>query len=72
MSSKKVFIDLDAVKSELAKLGVNNPTEKALAINTKVKALISGYKERPSIAKEQYKSAELFHEHQHRGNNDDP
>lgn len=62
MSSKKVFIDLDAVKSELAKLGVNNPTEKALAINAKVKALISGYKERPSIAKEQYKSAELFHE----------
>ena len=62
MASKKVYIDLDAVESELAKLGVNNPAEEAQIINTKVRALISGYKERPSIAKEQYKSAKPFHE----------
>ena len=60
MASKKVYIDLDAVESELTKLGVANPAEEAQTINSKVKALISGYKERPSIAKEQYKSAKPF------------
>lgn len=62
MASKKVYINLDAVEAELVKLGVNNPAEEAQSINTKVKALISGYKERPSIAKEQYKAARPFHE----------
>ena len=62
MASKKVYIDLAAVKSELAQIGVSNPDEVAQDINSKVKALISGYKERPSIAKEQYKSARPLYE----------
>ena len=62
MASKKVYIDLVAVESELAKIGVSNPNEVAQVINSKVKDIISGYKERPSIAKEQYKSARPFHE----------
>ena len=45
MASKRVYIDIDIVKSELEKLGVNNTEEAAMAINSKVKALISGYKE---------------------------
>ena len=60
MAQKKVYIDLNVVKSELEKLGVSNAEEEALVINSKVKTLLSSYKEKPSIAKEQYKSAKPF------------
>lgn len=62
MVSKKIYIDIDTVRSELSKLGVSNPDEEAQVINSKVKALIAGYKERRSIAKEQYKAAKPFSE----------
>ncbi len=57
MASNKLYIEQKTVISELEKLGVRNAEEEAFAINAKVKALISGYREKPSIAKEQYKSA---------------
>ena len=60
MPTKKVFIDADAVKSELKKLGVDNVDEEVLSINAKVKGILSGYKETATIAKEQYKSAKPF------------
>ena len=60
MAPKKVYIDIDAVKSELEKLGVSNAEEEALVINSKIKAIIANYKEKPSISKEQYKSALPF------------
>lgn len=62
MASRKVYIDIDLVESELAKLGVANPTEEAQTINTKVRALVSGYKKRTSIANEQYKEAKPFYD----------
>ena len=62
MASKKVYIDFAAVESELTSLGVSNPEKEAQAINSKVKSLILGYKERPTIAKEQYKTAIPFSE----------
>ena len=40
MASKKVYIDLVAVESELAKIGVSNPNEVAQVINSKVKDII--------------------------------
>ncbi len=62
MASKKVYIDIATVKSELEKFGVTNSDEEALAINSKVRAILSSYKEKPSIAKEQYKEARPFFE----------
>lgn len=60
MASKKTFIDINAVTSELQRLGVTNAEEEALNINSKVKTILFGYKEKKSIAKEQYKSAAPF------------
>ena len=60
MAKKKVFIDTEIVLEELKKLGVSDPDKVANAINSKVKSLISEYKEKPSIAKEQYRSAMPF------------
>jgi len=62
MASKKVYIDIEAVKSELERLGVSNSDGAALEINAKVKSLLASYKEKPSIAKEQYKMARPFYE----------
>ena len=62
MASKKIFIDINAVTSELERLGVTNAKAEALVINTKVKTILSGYKEKKSIAKEQYKTAKPFFE----------
>ncbi len=52
MASKKTFIDINAVTSELQRLGVTNAEEEALNINSKVKTILFGYKEKKSIAKE--------------------
>lgn len=62
MASKKVFIDINAVVSELERLGVSNAEAEALLINSKIKNILSGYKDKKSIAKEQYKSAKPFFE----------
>lgn len=62
MASKKVFIDINAVVSELERLGVPNAEVEALSINSKIKNILSGYKDKKSIAKEQYKSAKPFFE----------
>lgn len=62
MASKKIYIDTDFVTLELKKLGVSNAEEEALKINSKVKAIIAEYKEKPSIAKAQYFCAKPFYE----------
>lgn len=60
MATKKVYIDRERVLEELKKIGVSDPDKVADTINSKVKALISEYKDKPSIAKEQYRSAIPF------------
>lgn len=60
MATKKVYIDTETVLEELKKIGVSDPDKVANAINSKVKSLISEYKEKPSIAKDQYKEATPF------------
>lgn len=62
MASKKIYIDTDFVILELKKLGVSNAEEEALNINSKVRAIIAEYKEKPSIAKAQYLCAKPFYE----------
>lgn len=61
MPKKSVYIDLNAVISQLEKFGVTDAEKEALAINSKVKSLIAGYKKRHTIAMDQYNSAIPFH-----------
>lgn len=60
MKSQHMYINIDSVKSALEKIGVENADEEAMVINSKVKNIISNYKTKKSIAKEQYKSAKSF------------
>lgn len=60
MPTKKVYIDIDAVKSELQKLGVSDLDKEVMVVNAKVKTLLSSYKQKSTLAKEQYKTAQPF------------
>lgn len=65
MPTKKIYIDLDAVTSQLKKLGVSQAEKEALEINSKVSSLIASYKKRKSIAIDQYNEAKPFSEVYH-------
>lgn len=62
MPTKRKYIDLDAVTSQLEKLGVSRADEEAMVINAKVASLISSYKKRKTIAMKQYDEAKPFNE----------
>lgn len=60
MASKKNFIDLEKVKSELQKYGVEDVDSEIEKIEKQVKSTLNSYKEKNKIAREQYKNAIPF------------
>ena len=63
MATKKVYIDRERVLEELKKIGVSDPDKVADTINSKVKALISEYKDKP-ITRTNYRQDERDSGHQ--------
>ncbi len=62
MASKKNFLDLEKVKSELQKYGVEDVDSEIEKIEKQVKSTLNSYKEKNKIAREQYKNAIPFSE----------
>lgn len=60
MASKKNFLDLEKVKSELQKYGVEDVDSEIEKIEKQVKSTLNSYKEKNKIAREQYKNAIPF------------
>ncbi|AGT43140.1 DNA methyltransferase [Treponema pedis] len=60
MASKKSFIDLEKVRAELQKYGVENIDSVIEKIEKQVKTSLNSYKEKNKIAREQYKEAVPF------------
>lgn len=60
MASKKNFLDLEKVKSELQKYGVEDVDSEIKKIEKQVKSTLNSYKEKNKIAREQYKNAIPF------------
>ena len=60
MASKKNFLDLEKVKSELQKYGVEDVDSEIEKIEKHVKSTLNSYKEKNKIAREQYKNAIPF------------
>ena len=60
MPVKKSFINVDAVKDELTKFGVENLGEEIEIIDTQLKKIISGYKKKTTLAMQQYKTGTPF------------
>lgn len=60
MDSKKSFIDLEKVRAELQKYGVENIDSVIEKIEKQVKTSLNSYKEKNKIAREQYKEAVPF------------
>lgn len=62
MASKKSFLNLEKVKSELKKYGVEDTDSEIEKIEKQIKATLNSYKEKNKIAREQYKNAVPFSE----------
>lgn len=62
MAGKKSFLDLERIKSELQKYGVENFDAETEKIEKQVKSTLNSYKEKNKIAREQYKNAIPFFE----------
>jgi len=62
MASKKSFLDLEKVKSELQKYGVEDVDSEIEKIEKQVKSTLNSYREKNRIAHEQYKNAVPFSE----------
>ena len=60
MPLKKSFLNVDAVKDELTKFGVENLDEEIEIIDTQLKKIISGYKKKTTLAMQQYKTGTPF------------
>lgn len=60
MASKKNFLDLEKVKSELQRYGVEDVDSEIEKIEKQVKSTLNSYKEKNKIAREQYKNAIPF------------
>ncbi len=60
MSAKKSFLNVDAVKDELTKFGVENLDEEIEIIDNQLKKIISGYKKKTTLAMQQYKTGTPF------------
>lgn len=60
MASKKNFLDLEKVKSELQKYGVEDVDSEIEKIEKQVKSTLNSYKKKNKIAREQYKNAIPF------------
>lgn len=60
MASKKNFLDLEKVKSELQKYGVEDVDSEIEKIEKQVKSTLNSYEEKNKIAREQYKNAIPF------------
>lgn len=62
MSAKKSFLDLEKVKAELQKCGIENIESEIEKIEKQVKSTLNSYKAKNKIAREQYKNAIPFSE----------
>lgn len=62
MATKKSFLDLEKIESELLKYGVEDVDSEIEKIEKQVKSTLNSYKERNKIAREQYKNAVPFSE----------
>ena len=62
MASKKSFLDLEKVKAELQKYGVEDTDSEIEKIEKQIKSTLNSYKEKNKIAREQYKDAFPFSE----------
>lgn len=62
MAAKKSFLDLEKIKSELLKYGVEDVVSEIEKIEKQVKSTLNSYKEKNKIAREQYKNAVPFSE----------
>ena len=62
MATKKSFLDLEKIESELLKYGVEDVDSEIEKIEKQVKSTLNSYKEKNKIAREQYKNAVPFSE----------
>ena len=62
MATKKSFLDLEKIESELLKYGVEDVDSEIEKIEKQVKSTLNSYKEKNKIAREQYKNAVSFSE----------
>ncbi len=62
MATKKSFLDLEKIESELLKYGVEDVDSEIEKIEKEVKSTLNSYKEKNKIAREQYKNAVPFSE----------
>lgn len=62
MATKKSFLDLEKIESELLKYGVEDVDSEIEKIEKQVKSTLNSYKEKSKIAREQYKNAVPFSE----------
>ena len=62
MADKKSFLDLEKVRAELQKYGVEDTDSEIMKIEKQVKSILNSYKEKNKIAHEQYKEALPFSE----------
>ena len=62
MVSKKSFLDLEKIKTELLKYGVKDVNSEIGKIEKQIKSALNSYKEKNKIAREQYKNAIPFSE----------
>lgn len=62
MATKKSFLDLEKIESELLKYGVEDVDSEIKKIEKQVKSTLNSYKEKNKIAREQYKNAVPFSE----------
>ena len=62
MAGKKSFLDLEKVKAELQKYGVEDVDCEIENIEKQIKSTLNSYKEKNKIAREQYKEALPFSE----------
>lgn len=60
MVAKKSFLDLESVRSELSKYGVEDVDIEIEKIEKQIKSTLNSYKEKNKIAREQYKNAIPF------------
>ena len=60
MAGKKSFLNLEKIRTELQKYGVEDTDSEIEKIEKQVKSTLNSYKEKNKIAREQYKEALPF------------